>query len=189
MKKGYLICLFCFISFFSYSQSFFELKPYGFVDRKDSTKSYIVLNYEGKTQQELFKQFLEKFTIMYVSPQNVISSVPNSTITINGVSDEDIPYEKDLIDHYYNLNYTIVFQFKDGKVRINSMSINKLYVSYNQFYREVSLQDYIDIFSYKRAIYNLDGKLRDAELKDDLEGFFNGLIGRVLSAGSDDQNW
>jgi hypothetical protein len=69
------------------------------------------------------------------------------------------------------------------------MSINKLYVSYNQFYREFPLQDYANIMSNKRPIYNEDGKLREKELKEQLEVFFNTLIGRILSTGSDNQDW
>lgn len=186
MKKLLSLSFLVILTTFCFAQNHFILKPQGFVDRNDTTKNYIVINYDGKTQQELFKLFLEKFTIMYVSPQDVISSVPNSTITINGVSDKDIPY--DLLT-FYKLNYTIVFQFKDGKVRINSMSINKLEIYYNMIYRVVTIQDYIDIFSNQRSIYNENGKLKDKILKEHLEVFFNGLIGRVLSTGSDDQNW
>lgn len=186
MRKLSLLCFLSLLLNIIYAQSHFELKPDGFVDRKDSTKNYIVINYEGKTQQELFTMFLEKFTIMYVSPQNVISSVPNSTITINGFTSDDISYN---IFHTYNMNYSIVFQFKEGKVRINGMSINQLFVSYEKFYREVTIQDYINVFSYKRSIYNEKGVLRDKELKEQLEVFFNTQIGRILSTGSDNQDW
>lgn len=189
MKKGYLICLFCFITVLTYSQNYFELTPNGFVDRKDTSKNYIVINFEGKSQQELYDLFLVKFTSLYVSPNNVISGVPNSTISINGISTDGIKFNQ---FYNYNLNYTIVFQFKDGKVRINSMSINKLdnYIGSPTNYKNVTLQGYgRSRFLTNRSIFDLNGELYDKELKEQLEVFYNNLIGRILSAGSDDQNW
>ncbi len=55
-----------------------------------------------------------------------MSEVDNSMITINGISTDDIMAKKALGYIQIKMNYTIVFHFKDGRIRVDVPSINKM---------------------------------------------------------------
>lgn len=111
-----------------------ELKPNGFVGN-DSTKNYIVIEIPTKKQNELYKSALVYLSSIYRNPQNVITSVENESIIINGMTESIIG---DLKWYKYRLYYNINIQFKDGKMKF-----------------EPTITDFIEIYSEnkERKIY------------------------------------
>ncbi|RZJ91068.1 MAG: DUF4468 domain-containing protein [Chryseobacterium sp.] len=92
----------------------FDLKHNGFVDAKDSTNNYVVLDYPKMSKVDLYKKTLTYLNGLYKNPAAVISTVDGESITVNGHSDQP---NTDNGVFKYPFDYNIVFQFKDGKMR------------------------------------------------------------------------
>ena len=91
-----------------------DLKHNGFVDAKDSTKNYIVLDYPKMSKVDLYKKTLTYLNSLYQNPAAVISAVDGESITVNGMADN---FKTKLYWWKYDYRYNITFQFKDGKIR------------------------------------------------------------------------
>lgn len=115
MKKLFIIivCLGCFGTIYGQSAPKMELKHNGFVGG-DSTKNFTVIEAPGMKKNELFKKVLTYLNSQYKNPQKVITSVENESIVVNGYTDQ---IKGDLKWYVYDVNYNIVMNFKDGKLR------------------------------------------------------------------------
>lgn len=171
MKKTiYTIILFAFASIAYAQNQTFTLTPKGFVNSADSTKDFIVLNFEGKKLEDIYKQTLIYMNKYYKSPKEVISSVPNETVTVRGLGEEKIK-EGNFPRKPFDIKYTIVFSFKDGKVRIDAPSFDL--ISLNGNFREMFLVGSgFSTDGTKLWIYNKKGDLKRERAKSDLEAFF-----------------
>jgi hypothetical protein len=192
MKKAILfICLTAFTLCKAFAQDF-NLTSNGFVSANDDTKSFVVIEVSG-TQQELYNKAKTYLMRNYRSPKDVLSESEFETITINGIS-EDVVQKKamGMVAVSYDMNYTIVLMFKDGRIRIDAPFFS-LY-SYNGP-KQIKLllkgkansglgTEVINI------IYDNKDKLKADYAKEQLEAFFNSyikdlVIGMTESANND----
>lgn len=137
MKKILFLLSFSLLAIYSYSQSEnpsvgkFHLQENGTFLTEDGT-DFIVLDYPGINQEDLYNEFLVAITKLYVSPQKVIDKVENRIIRINGFSSTAfvMDYEKKLLGlpriEKYAAMYYLQFQFKDEKMRVDAPIINKI---------------------------------------------------------------
>jgi len=103
----------------------FSLKSDGtFVS--DEGNNYIIVEYEGKTQQELFNLVKANVLTLYNNPQRVLNEIEPSNITIRATSDV-LWSGMRLVGGFqeYRAKYNYVFQFKDGKIRVNAPLIDR----------------------------------------------------------------
>ena len=113
-----------------YAQAQFKLTINGFVDEKDSAKDYIVYDFKGKNQKDLYIDVLKFINTSYKSPQDVINEVEPEMITISGFEESCISIgkvkkilgTKMSMTGGYDLQYNIVMRFKDGKLRVDAPS-------------------------------------------------------------------
>lgn len=91
-----------------------DLKHNGFVDAKDSTKNYVVLDFPKMSKVDLYKKTLTYLNSLYQNPASVISAVDGESITVNGMADN---FKTKLYWYKYDYRYNITLQFKDGKIR------------------------------------------------------------------------
>ena len=88
-------------------------------------KSYIVVEYEGKSAQELYTMVKSNVLTLYKSPKNVMSENEPVDITIRALSSE-------LASSYkigqgfvsYRAYYNYVFHFKDGRIKVDAPVID-----------------------------------------------------------------
>ena len=167
---------------FSTANAQYKLTPNGLIN--DTKKDFIVLDYENKTQTELYNAVYMLLNSMYVNPQKVLSTVDNNSISINGISTNAIYRKKDMswLISTFDINYTISLQFKDNKIRINNPSINNMNVAgmpYETFYTS--------------KIFNKKGetgkKYKDTKIS--IESFFNDYIKKIDESIKDNKatNW
>lgn len=170
MKKIILTLALC-MPFLAFSQAF-KLTPIGFVNSSDTSKKYIVIEVPNKSSQELFKTSLLYFTSKYNSPKDVISKVEGSAITINGFQQNTIRQNGTATP--FDINYTIAFQFKDGKIKIDAPTfrlntgLRTMYLVYTGF----------SINGQESGIYGKNGKVKSEKAIIDLEMFFNDYLGK-----------
>lgn len=122
MKKILLLFMLA-ISATSYAQ--FKASPNGIVS--EDGKGYYVVEFEGVSSEELYNR-VEKFIISaYRNPNAVASKQPNEMINLHSYSENAFPIRTILgVKHYANVDMNIVFRFKDGKIRIDTPSINNM---------------------------------------------------------------
>lgn len=188
-KLAFLLILIT-TSIFSFSQTNkFILTEGGFKNDSDQTKDYIVLEFPGKSQADLFKSVLIFANSSFVSPKDVISKVDNESITINGFAKNAVRRTN---SHVFDLNYTLNIMFKDGKIRIAAPSINKI-STYTTKEQEMYLQGGTDAFAGSYfSIFNKKGEVKLEKAKEDLETYFNALdlkIQQAINTENNNKDW
>lgn len=103
----------------------FYLKPDGTFQTNEGN-SFVVIEYEGKTAQELFNLVKANVLTLYNNPQHVLNEIEPSNITIRALSDKLYStYKLGAAFVEYRAMYTLVFQFKDGRIRINAPLVDR----------------------------------------------------------------
>lgn len=165
----------------SYAQ--YSVTPDGLVS--DSGKPYDVYSFEGKSQESLYSIAYKYIARAFVSPKDVISAKENEVISLNAVLkvNRDNPITKTAW-----INTTLSIEFKEGKIRINLPSINRIYAGsglseMDYYFTQQSLFQENGIFSQK-------DKLKDADLKASIENVLNGFVKSLLAEISNgDSEW
>jgi hypothetical protein len=133
-----------------------ELIPEGLIVKNDPDANYLLLEYEGVSQNDLFSKiasYLEKGLAKNkkeMKMNHVIKTRPSSII-ING-------YGKNVLAKTDNLIYNMSIMVKDGKVRINMPT----FTTHPE--------------RLKEKIFKKDGRVNDAKLKKQIEDFLNAII-------------
>lgn len=187
MKKLILI-LVTIATINSYGQGrYFTLTKTGFISTEDATREFVVIPIEEKSQSELYRLILTKLNSMFVSPKDVLNVIENESISVNGLVKNKITDE---MGKKYYLNYTITILFKDGRIRVDSPSINKLY-SYGMNNDKVMyLNSGSDMFGqYFSSIWNKKGVLKEPTAKKQLEIYFDEFIDSLLIEVNKTEEW
>lgn len=102
----------------------FKLQRNGLFATEDG-KSYIVVEYEGKTAQELYSMVKSNVIKLYKSPKDVMSENEPNSISIFALSDIfDYAYIFGGGLMSYSAYYNLVFHFKDGKIKVDAPMIS-----------------------------------------------------------------
>lgn len=166
MKK--LLLILSLVSVASFANAQFLLTPTGFVDKANPDKDYVVLNVDGKTKAELYKNTLVYLNSIYSNPKEAISTVDGESITVSAI-------DESALAAVYN-KYTFSFEFKDGKIKVNRPAY-ALYFTPNGVMKEYD-------------VYNNKGKLRREKDKENLETFYNGYVTLIkTNAEKKNDNW
>ena len=126
MKKvilSIISILFIYASSLAQENIEFKLQPNATFAAPDGT-SYIVVEYEGKTAEELYSLVKSNAMTLYKNPDRVMSENPHISIAIRAYSEmvgtKTVAFIPRVFAGYYNL----VFRFKDGKIRIDAPVID-----------------------------------------------------------------
>lgn len=179
--------LLCLAYLFSNAQHF-ELTEKGLVSLKDKDAKFIVIEKEGKSQKELYDQIKNFIMYSFVSPKDVISENGTDMITLNGVSNGDVECKKGFVMLPFKTNYTIVFMFKDGKIRINIPTINKMTSESTTLGGDLSglyeltltKDDPVSTGREQIVVFKKDGKTTKGA-KESIEKLFNTLIDKAIN--------
>ncbi len=179
MKKILFLLLLCFPVF---SNAQFLLTPKGFISSEDQTKDFVVYNFEGKSQKELFTKVLSFATSTYNSPKDVISKVENEMITLTGFQPDKIGFGG-IIKMTYDLNYTLVIKIKDGKIRLDAPTFDCKSFNGDKINRLTLDESNGGLGSeVKVGIFKKTGKVSRDAAKEGLEKFFNALAENIKAS-------
>lgn len=193
MKKQLLTLLaICFATVaFGQRINNFVITPKGFVNSSDSTKDYIVIDFPNKSKSELYKKSLIYLSGLVSNPKNSISEVENESLTFQFAIDYPVFGGSD-----YNVNVTFRYLFKDGAVKIDQPSLNK--ISYYNTTRSSSGLYTVTInpdnSSHNLPLYkrNGSGELRGKDGikgKANLEHLINSLNTMYFEKITKEDNW
>lgn len=103
----------------------FNLKSDG-TFQTDEGKTFAVVEFEGKSAQELYNMVKANVLTLYNRPQNVLNEIEPTNITIRALSDVLYStYKLGTAFVEYRAKYNLVFQFKDGRIRIDAPLIDR----------------------------------------------------------------
>lgn len=181
MKK-ILLLIAAAIAIVGVARAQFVLTPNGIANNTD--KDYLVFEYGSKSQSELFTTVNMALNAMYVSPQDVLSIVKNNSITINGVATH-IHRDKNMFSTLstMTMNYTIVVEFKDGRIRIMNPTINKLIIPSNG--TSTTSYDGLEWIAY---LYNKKGVEKHPKTNESIEDHLNNIVLKITSSITEKEN-
>ncbi|MBO7294240.1 MAG: DUF4468 domain-containing protein [Bacteroidaceae bacterium] len=145
-------------------------------------KPYIVIEMPGQTKAELYKQILVNVSYCYKSPNDVISSIENEVISINGY--EDTFWGMKTLGQwiYLDAKYVIKIHFKDGKVRVDSPIVSDIGPYNNDFEGRIKFD----------KVFKKDGSINPKRQRnvDESNNYFNNLIERFFNTPvSNEEDW
>ena len=156
----------------------FEVTPDG-LKEKTSGKDFAVIEVQGKTASELYNNAIKYINIMYKNPKEVIKG---------DVKDEYIKWEtfipnfgtikNSFVNLQANALITVQLSFKEGKAKYEVVS-QDIYPKENRGTKVTfkgSKWGGFPIYDEK------DNKLRQVQLKDDIETYYNGQIIKLKDA-------
>lgn len=183
MKKT-LFFFFLMFSLNSMCQTF-QLTPEGFTDSANIERNFIIKEYNGKTQEQLFKAALLSVGRIFISPKDVISKVENSQISLYGIITNVTSRHPLGMNLPFDMTFNLVLEFKDGKMKINSPRIINI--------KQQGLFD-VEILLKKNGsgnyiyLFKKNGKLAEKKHKESIEKATNSLIKRIIDGMNDNNN-
>ena len=185
MKKAFLsilMVLCCLIASAQSKSVEFRISPTG-TFLSDDGKDYIIYPVEG-TAHELYQMVCTNVGKVYNSAKDVMSTVEDKSVAIRAFSDNLIISEIMLgIKFYYSFYYNLLFEFKDGRIKITAPIIGEMNGDGKRstFYKK------------SQKFFDKQGNVKKsrAEEKTTIENEFNGIISKLLSIDnkSSDNDW
>ena len=151
----------------------------------ENGKDYDVAVFEDKDATELYDMVKKNVALAFRSPKDVESNVNDKIISIYGYAPQCTYMAVPGWKYYLSFHYSLKFQFKDGKIRIE---VPRLYEMEGTHWPTLQ-----EVFKGWR-IFNKDGilskKEKDRLLVTMLEDYFNDLINRIVNGDSkSNEDW
>lgn len=183
MKRLILLLLFILSAHCGYSQ--FLLTPEGFINESDESKNYVVLNFDGKNKEDLFKQAKNTITSYYNSPKDVLSESFPDMLSVSGYAPIKFNFGGMYGRAEADLYYKITMSFKDEKVKIDFDILNLTHTQQDGQTRKIPIKTGVNGSTY--GVYKKNGDLRDADAKKAIEQIPNRFIEIYSSYGDQEK--
>jgi len=96
--------------------------------KAENGKSYIVVEYPDKTEEQLYKAVEAYIVANFVSPKNVMSGQEYTSISLSPLYEAAFNHKSVMgLKCYIDVRATFVFKFKDGKLRLDSPYLSGLW--------------------------------------------------------------
>lgn len=189
MKKVLsILCTVC-LSLACAAQSNFKLNASGHFEALDG-KDYIVVQFEGKTAQELYDMVRVNVGKVYNSAKDVMSTVENKSISIHALHTKLFSDSYFLVAATYDCRYNLGFEFKDGKIKVTSPTLG-MYTENWSNGKTMTGESTSSIISDK-LFDKKKNEPKKKKIKDiaKIEAYFNGLIDSLLKQqDSTSEDW
>ena len=191
MKKiTSLLAVLC-IALTAHAQQYFTITPQGIVSTADPAKKYVVIEFPGLTQEQLYDYVDQYIRTAYPLSESI---EPSPKERISFTTNTTVEALAGLFKRPYNLNYTLTVQFKEGRIRVNAPVINDIVSDAlgetTRLYLTVPDKDKDGYF-----LFSKDGKVKNAPGKENLEAFFTHTVTGLMTTikntqeTDDDDDW
>lgn len=164
MKKLLLLFFAVFFAAAGFAQPF-SLTPDGFRDCKDTTKDYIVVQVPDTDKATLFQRAKNYFTLIYNSPQKVMSESGTDMISVLGAENIRYPAARATC----KFSYKLICEFKDGRCKISPIWVDFFGAGYSY-----PIQSAGGISPL--GIYRKNGEIRDQNTKSRIEDVIFSIV-------------
>jgi len=188
MKTTLLFILLLSVQFVN-AQNSLELTPLGLTPVGNKEAKYIVFEKPG-SQQELYNCIKSFIVSRFQSPKDVMTENSPESIALNAVAD-GIIVKKGFGYLDVNTNYTIVFHFKDGKIRVDLPSINRMTALSSSTVWQITInqQDPTDLVDHF-YVFDKKGELKNESAKSSIEKYFNNFLKDAIEFKAPaNENW
>ncbi len=190
MKRSFVVT-FLFLFVLSVHSQEFVLTDNGFLDVKDNSKNYVVIEVPGKSKEELYLTTKKYINTLYNSPKFVVSDIENEQIVVDAIGSEIIKVIFRLNgSNLWQLNYKYVIDFKDGRLRFSPIFKS---LSNTEDSQEIMLIG-ISALGNATGIFNEKGKILREKAKLEIESqvseYLTLLKDHLLNVNSEENdNW
>ena len=148
-------------------------------------KTFDVAAFDNKNATELFDIVRKHVALTYNSPKEVESNVEDKIIAIYSYAKNCTFFTAPGMKFYLSFHYSLKFQFKDGKIRIEAPILCDM---------KGSAWETLQKTFKAKGIFSKDGVLSDKPKKRQtvtmLENYFNDLINRIINGDARaEENW
>ncbi|WP_326983207.1 DUF4468 domain-containing protein [Chryseobacterium sp. MYb264] len=178
MKNYILTGIFLLLFTNSAFSQYFTLAPTGFVSKENL--DYTVVEVPGAKQQELYDNVLKSINSLYSNPKNGLTLVPGQAITLAAYKNRGLKTSGGISGIYYDVDYTLSFLFKDGKIRINGPTFSAETMNYNGTVNKMNV---------KKFYFKSNGEPRGEKNHQIVNSYFNDLIKSILEKSANINNW
>ena len=185
MKKILFIAVLCLSAVLSVSaQVEFKVSPDGTFHLRDG-RNFVVVPFEGKTAHEIYSTLFTNASEVYRDPkQKVIITIDGSSVNIRAY-DPKLTYSKptEYLGGYYTLN----FEVKDGKVKVDAPVVDEILTRTKDGVRDKDFSKLVRSW-YQEA--SLQAKYQDNASYTETE--FNAIINGILTGNymiDSSDNW
>ena len=185
MKKILFIAVLCLSAVLSVSaQVEFKVSPDGTFHLRDG-RNFVVVPFEGKTAHEIYSTLFTNASEVYRDPkQKVIITIDGSSVNIRAY-DPKLTNSKptEYLGGYYTLN----FEVKDGKVKVDAPVVDEILTRTKDGVRDKDFSKLVRSW-YQEA--SLQAKFQDnaSYTESEFNSFINGILtGNFIGDSSD--NW
>ena len=160
----------------------FSLTPNGFVDSINNNNTYIVVPFEGNSQEDIYNNTLRAIEKNFSSLDYSINKEENKRISYNSVLPK-VTYRTPLGTMVeYDLYYSLVFEFKDNRMKINAphiIEIKSAPINISSVPQPAYM--YINETNRGAYIFKKNGKIKSQFHKENIETAVNSYIRKIIN--------
>ena len=177
MKTLYILAIFFSLSLSAQAPKF-ELTPQGFASASDPEQNYLVIESPELNQDQVYKKALTYLHTLYSNPDEALSVIEGDQITVDGYAPNSV-HRNGM--HVFDMDYTYILMFKNGKLRIDPPSFSlTTFTDHKQVLHLVWTKFSLD--GSNLGIYGKKDKLKSKRAKEDLENHFNSIVSGLFEA-------
>lgn len=156
----------------------------GFTNDSDG-KDYIIITVPGKSTSEIKSSVVSSLSDMYSNPSKVISTLGDNIINVTGYYAKKTFWSSDGdATTYYNFNYNIKIEIKDGKIKVSAPTISNITGIREIGYYNAGSSN-VDLGEFYTSI-----RLRaPSDYQKIFEKLFNPHITNIVKGLSSDSDW
>lgn len=177
------------ISLFAQKESF-TLRPDGSFKNRSNQKNYVIVQFPGISQQELYHNFLVVLQNKCIALEGQYAVVPDKSINIyrheSKINFRTGGFWGSAAFNGY-LYYKFLFQFRDGQVRIEAPIVDHLGSPYTKSESYMQFNEVLDYMGLFDKEGNVKEKKREAVEK--LEDDANSILTDIINSVSDNMKW
>lgn len=186
MKKLLLLTL-LFGSITITANAQWALLPQGVRSEVDTTKKFIVLEFQNIKQEDLINNVKSFIIEKYISAKNVMSDATTNAVSINGTTLIALAKNK----NFYRMEYSISFTSKDNKLKVNILDV---ILNWGESSKNspmlISWHNGNSISRICGYIYDKNNQLKQAEMKQNIDNFFNKFTADLKEyVNGKNENW
>lgn len=171
----------------------FKATETGLVSASDN-KDYYVVEVQNKSASELYNSVNSFVVSSFKNPDAVANRIEGEMINIHGSYPNAFSVKKALgLSSPVNLDMNLIVRFKDGRIRFDSPTINRMYIpgTLNAKDMDYVFSGGMGKFVGETSLFDKKGKPKDKKMIEGLETFINALVNSIVDTakGSSDDNW
>lgn len=190
MKKNLLLLVLMLFTYAANAQ--FKASENGFVTQEG--KDFYVAQVDGKSAMDLYKGVRAYILSNYRNPDVVSNEIEGEMINLHFIDDSAFPISYGLgVKISAEIDMNIVMRFKDGKVRFDSPSLNRMHTPASMANKEM---DYLfsggsGKFVGKTSLFDKKGKPKNKKVIASLEEYTNHIIKEITdsASGKTNEDW